>query len=298
MSGGAAAAGPDLDRRLTPATDRVAHVSLRGALDRPAYSAGQAARVAVPLADLMAAPAGRRDRQLLFGADVTVIDRHDGWSFVQAALDGYCGWIADPALGSADAQITHRVVARSTHLYAGPDMKRPDLCALSMGARLSIGAVEGGFARLSDREAWVPAVHIGDRPAGDPGQVALALLGTPYLWGGNSAAGIDCSGLAQAALAACGLPCPGDSDLQRRALPAVTGIHRGDLLFWPGHVALALSGDEMIHATAWRMSVIREPIADAITRIAAQGDGPFLDARRPDYPHPVPEGTGGAHPGR
>ena len=270
-----------LDRRLTPATDRVALESLCGVLERPAYTPGHAARLAVPLADLMTAPDGRRDRQLNFGADVTVIETREAWCFVQAALDGYCGWLPAAALGTDLPPITHRVTAPATHVYPAPDMKLPEQASLSLGARLSVAGIEGRFARLATG-GFVPVQHIGDGLAPDPVPVAESLLGTPYLWGGNSRSGIDCSGLAQAALTACGIACPGDSDLQRAAFPAAEKIRRGDLLFWPGHVALAMSPDRMIHATAWTMSVIVEPIAAAIARIDAQGDGPLLGIRRPD----------------
>lgn len=268
------------DRRLTPATDRVALDSLRGVLDRPGYTRGHLARVAVPLADLMSAPEGRRDRQVNFGADLTVIETREDWSFVQAALDGYCGWLRTAAIGDATVPITHRVTAPATHVYPAPDMKRHQLHALSIGARLSVEGVEGNFARLATG-GYVPLPHLGDRPATDPVAVAETLLGTPYLWGGNSDWGIDCSGLVQAALSACAIPCPGDSDLQRDAFPQVDTIRRGDLLFWPGHVAMAVSADLMIHATAWKMAVIHEPIADALARIEAAGDGPFLGIGRP-----------------
>lgn len=269
-----------LDRRLTPATDRIALTSLRGILDRPEYTPGTPARLAVPLADLMNAPDGRRDRQVNFGADMTVIDTEGDWSFVQTALDGYCGWLRSAALTHDLPPLTHRVTAPATHVYPAPDMKRHQLHALSIGARLSVEGTEGNFARLATG-GYVPLQHIGDRPAADPVVVAELLMGTPYLWGGNSDWGIDCSGLVQAALTACDIPCPGDSDLQRAAFPETADIHRGDLLFWPGHVALATSPETMIHATAWKMAVIREPIADAISRIDAAGDGPFLGIARP-----------------
>lgn len=268
------------DRRLTPATDRVAHDSLRGVLDRPAYTPGLSARLAVPLADLLNAPDGRRDRQLNFGADLMVIEQRGDRAFVQAALDGYCGWLATAAITRDLPPLTHRVTAPATHIYPAPDMKRPELASLSLGARLSVSGTEGRFARLATG-GWVPLQHIGNQPATDPVPVAESLLGTPYLWGGNSRWGIDCSGLVQAALTACSIDCPGDSDLQRAAFPETSQIRRGDLLFWPGHVALAISDSRMIHATAWQMAVIHEDIGGAIARIDAAGDGPFLGAHRP-----------------
>jgi len=272
---------PMTDRRLTPATERVALESLRGILQRPAYTPGRPVRLAAPLADLCRAPQGARDRQLNFGADLTLLDQLEGWAFVQAAADGYCGWLRADGLSQQMPEITHRVSAPATHVYAEPDMKTPELMRLSLGARLSVAAMQGNFARLA-QGGWVPAQHISDRPGGDPAAVAELFLGTPYLWGGNSRCGIDCSGLVQAALGACALPCPGDSDMQESAFPAAgDGIRRNDLLFWPGHVGMALDGERMIHATASAMAVIVEPIAQALARIEAAGQGPFRGARRP-----------------
>ena len=269
-----------MGRRLTPATDRVALLSLKGALDRPAYTEGTPARVSAPLADLLTAPGGARDRQLNFGADVTVIERREGWAFVQSARDGYVGWLAEDDLSDQIPAITHRVSAPATHLYPEPDMKIRELARLSVNARLSVTEVEGSFARLA-QGGWVPVQAISDRFAADPVELAESLLGTAYLWGGNSRDGIDCSGLVQAALHGAGIACPGDADLQERAFDAVEEIRRGDLLFWPGHVAMACGDGRMVHATAWQMRVIHEDIAHAIARIDAAGDGPFRGARRP-----------------
>lgn len=267
-----------MDRRLTPATDRVALAGF--GLDRPAVMAGTPMRVAAALIDLRRAPAGARDRQLRLGADVTVIDERDGWAFVRAEADGYCGWVIVAALTAERPRVTHRVAAPATHVYPAPDFKQGERIGLSLGCRLCVVGAEGRFARLDDG-LFVPLQHLSDAPAADPAAVALSLSGTPYLWGGNSRSGIDCSGLVQTALHACAIACPADSDQQRAAFPETADIARGDLLFWPGHVAMALDARTMVHATAWTMSVVIEDIASAIARIDAAGEGPFLGARRP-----------------
>lgn len=270
----------EMDRRLTPATDRVALSSMRGALERPDYTDGQPARITAPLAELLVRPDGPRDRQLNFGADVTVIDRRDGWAFVQAARDGYVGWVAEGDLGADMPAITHRVHAAATHVYPEPNMKLRQLASLSINARLSVVDMRDGFAQLAGG-GWVPLQAISEGFAADPVALAESLLGTPYLWGGNSRGGIDCSGMVQAALHGCGIACPGDADLQEQAFTPVDDLQRGDLLFWPGHVAMACGDGRMIHATAWQMRVIHEDIADAIARIDDAGNGPFRGARRP-----------------
>ncbi|AUH33222.1 C40 family peptidase [Paracoccus tegillarcae] len=270
------------DPRLTPATDRVALSSLRGTLDRPDYTDGKLMRVAVPLAELCRTPAGARDRQLNFGADVTVIDEggEDGWVFVQAMADGYCGWTTGGALSDQRPPLTHRVCAPATHLYPAANMKLHQYFALSIGAQLAVDGFEGSFARLATG-GYVPVQHITDQLETDPVAVALRLLGTPYLWGGNSDWGIDCSGLVQVAFAACGIACPGDTDLQRDAGRAVDGAPQpGDLLFWPGHVSMVIDEENMVHANGHAMAVTIENIEAAKARIEAAGEGPLQGARR------------------
>lgn len=271
------------DRRLTPATDQIALGSLRGMLERPTYTPGRPARLTAPLADLRASPGGPRDRQVNFGADLLVIEDRGPHGFVQSQLDGYCGWLDSGDLGAQLPAITHRICSPATHVYPADDLKQPEQYSLSLGARVSVVQIRGTWAELAGG-GWIPVGHLTDNPATDPATVAETLLGTPYLWGGNSRSGIDCSGLVQAAMLACARPCPGDSDLQRLAFAQIdeSQIQRNDLLFWPGHVALALDGGRMIHATASVMAVTVEPITDAIARIEKSGGGPFLGACRPD----------------
>lgn len=273
------------DRRLTPANGRVAHVSLRGKVTAARYVTGEPARIAVALADLLARPGGPRDRQVLMGERLTVLDRHAGFAFVQAERDGYCGYVTEDALAD-DRAATHWVAAPATHLYRAPDLKTPEVALLTMGARLSVVAEHPRFLETAEG-LFVPQPHL--RPLGDwladPAAVAESLLGTPYLWGGNSRSGIDCSGLVQAALLACGIPCPGDSDMQERgvgtALPEGESIRRGDLLFWSGHVAMAVSPGRLIHANGFHMAVGYEETRKAIARIERQGEGPVTAIRRP-----------------
>ncbi len=245
--------------------------------------AGNRRRIIRALADLRATRGGSRERQLLFGEAVTVHGESDGWAFVRACRDGYEGWLRSDLLGP-DRVATHRVVAPATHLYDAPDMKSPDRAALSFGSRVTVTAERGGFCETP--EGFVPRPHLQalDRPLSDPVEAATRLLGTPYLWGGNSCWGIDCSGLVQAALLACGRPCPGDSHQQQAALgsslPEGTEPIRGDLLFWKGHVAIVAGPELLLHANAFHMAVTYEPMRSALARIARQGDGPILAHKR------------------
>ncbi|RBI85527.1 NLP/P60 hydrolase [Rhodosalinus halophilus] len=268
------------DRRLTPANGRVAAAHLKGRLAAERFVEGEAAGVAAPLADLLAAPEGARDRQLLLGEAVTVYERCGGWAFVQAAKDGYVGYLLEKALGPPVAA-THRVAARATHVYPAPDMKRRERMALSLGARLAVTGTDGRFSETP--LGFVPRAHLApaELSENDPVSVAERFMGTPYLWGGNSAFGIDCSGLVQAALLACGIACPGDTDMQESLGTAAQGPpRRGDLLFWKGHVALVRDAETLVHANAHHMAVTIEGIAEAIDRIAAQGEGPVTAHRR------------------
>jgi cell wall-associated NlpC family hydrolase len=271
---------------FNPATDR--------RFNTPAGSVVQGrARIAAPVADMRAVPdpGSGIDTQLLFGAHVRVFDEMEGWAFVQAEADGYCGWVAAAALGSPE-QATHRLAVPRSFIYPGPDMKHPCIAALSMGSVLAIAGeaetrgtryalMSDGTAVIAAHLAPVDAALVGGEPA-DPVSVAETLLNTPYLWGGASAFGIDCSGLVQLAHAMCGVALPRDTDM----LAALAGeacnlgsLRRGDLVLWRGHVAMARGDGSIIHASGASMSVTIESLDAATARIAPLY-GPPTMARR------------------
>lgn len=275
------------DRRLSPANTRVADPSLQGIWPGVTYVDPTPYAVHWPLVDLMNAPEGHRDRQMLFGEGVGVYEMHEGWAFVRADKDGYVGYVPQSSLLQM-APATHRVFAAASHVYDRPDFKSRDLMRLSHGCLLRGVGIENGFLKTSD--GYVPLVHCGEvsATADDPVSVAKTFLDTPYLWGGNSRFGIDCSGLVQAAFLACGQACPGDSDMQEDRmgfeLEDDAVLQRNDLLFWKGHVALVVDEARLIHANAFHMAVSFEGIDAAIARIAAQGDGPVTARKRVPMP--------------
>ncbi len=250
--------------------------------------------VAAALADLRAAPGGGLLRQYAHGEEVELLEMQGGAARVRCARDGLEGWMAAGALG-APGQPTHRVRTLGAHVYAAPDIRAEPVMRLPFGARVVIGrdapgaAGGGGAARFAAcGEGWIARAQVrpDDESEDDPVAVAERFLGVPYLWGGDGPDGIDCSGLVQAALLACGTPCPADSGPQRAAFgrpvagdPAA--LPRGALLFWAGHVAMARGDGSMIHANAGAMAVAAEGIADGIARIEAGGDGPLRAAGMP-----------------
>ncbi len=268
-----------MDWRLTPATARVAHVSLRGRVAAAVWTEGEALMVAVPLVDLLRGPDGARVRQLVLGEGFVAVDRDQGHAFGFAEKDGYCGWLPEAALHGG-VKPTHWVASTGTHLYPEPRSASHEIGALPMGARV---AVLGRVDKWAETSAgFVPHSHL--RALGnwlsDPVGVAEGFLGTPYLWGGNSRAGIDCSGLVQGAYGACGLVVPGDSDLIAVAGVDVLGeLQRGDVLCWKGHAALVVGDGRILHANGFTMSVAYEGLEAAVARIAAT-EGPVTARRR------------------
>jgi cell wall-associated NlpC family hydrolase len=234
------------------------------------------AQVTGAVVDLTRHIDGPRDRQLLFGDAVSILNRTEYHCLIRAQKDGYCGWVKDADLGPPSTP-THRVTAPATHAYAAADIKSQYRIMLSFGSSVTAFGETATF--IESAVGFIPRQHVHpvDTIATDPAAVAALFLGTPYLWGGNSYLGIDCSGLVQAACLACAIACPGDSDQQSKEVgtPLTDGsdLRRNDLIFWKGHLAIVADASTIIHANAGYMSVVYEPLDAALTRIETQGDG-------------------------
>lgn len=273
------------DPRLTPARGDLAARHLQGRVAADRFVAGETFEVRDPQAPLRRAPApdAPLETEALMGERVTVYETSDeGWAWGQLESDGYVGYLPANALGRPGAAPTHKVAVVRTLVFPGPSIKLPPAAALPFGARVAIAREDGALA-VTAAGGFVPARHLArlEARADDAVAVAERFLGAPYLWGGKTGLGIDCSGLVQVALAACGIACPRDSDMQERAFPAATEpLRRGDLLFWKGHVAIARDAASIIHANAFHMAVTIEPAADAVARSRASGSE-VTSVRRP-----------------
>jgi Bacterial dipeptidyl-peptidase Sh3 domain/NlpC/P60 family len=266
------------DPRSTPARPDLAASHLAGKVEAARFVDGRVREIAEPQAPLRRSPApdAQLDTEALKGERVTIYESNEeGWSWGQLAADGYVGYVPTSALRDPGPPPTHRVAALRTLVFPGPSIKLPPLEGLSFGCQLAVRRIEGALA-VTDSNGFVPARHLKPIDSNEPDFVVVAerFLGVPYLWGGKSSLGLDCSGLVQLALTASGVACPRDSDMQERALGAVvplTELQRGDLVFWNDHVAIARDATTFIHANAFHMAVAFEPVREAIERIAAAG---------------------------
>jgi len=271
--------------RLTPSNGRVAHQSLQGRVTAERFTEGRISQVTADLAGVFRAPGGGLDCQILYGARFCVLeaDPDTGFSFGQVVRDGYVGYVKTTCLGP-QVQNTHRVSAIATHVYQRPDMKSGALCSLPFLAELGAAPAENGFFAAGG--GFVPQQHL--QPLKDLAFDFVSVLerfsGIPYLWGGNSTRGMDCSGAVQLALSAAGVSCPRDADMQQTALgtplPEGAPVKRGDIVFWRGHVGVMRDATTIIHANATHMAVTSEPLSDVAGRSVAAGDGPVVSIRR------------------
>jgi cell wall-associated NlpC family hydrolase len=269
------------DPRLTPARGDLAAKYLEGRLRATRFVRGEEFEVVDALAPLREQPCSDAElfTQALKGERVTIYDRNgEGWAWGQLNSDGYVGWLPDSALAKPRAAPTHKVTSLRTFAFPGPSIKLPPADTLTMGAIVTVIREDASFAVTRDGQ-YLPLPHLGRIGDHEKDFVAVAerFVGTPYLWGGKSSLGIDCSGLVQLSLNATGIGCPRDSDLQQdglgRELDAQESkqLRRGDLIFWNEHVAIVRDADSVMHANGYHMATAVENTKDAIARISATG---------------------------
>jgi cell wall-associated NlpC family hydrolase len=276
-----------LDPRITPARADLAASHLKGKVDAPRYADGALRFVVLGRAALKKAPRfdAPQETELLFGEGFIVYDSADGWAWGQAIADNYVGYLPDAALSDEAMTPTHRVCVPATPLLPEPNVKTPALDLLPMNARVQIAGVSGDYAEVLP-EGYVYARHlipVEDRVV-DWVAIACAFVGAPYVWGGKTASGLDCSGLIQTALERAGIASPRDTDMQEKALGqalpvALDNLRRGDLIFWKGHVGVMLDAQQLLHANAFHMQVAIEPLREALARIEPVA-GPITSIRR------------------
>jgi hypothetical protein len=280
-------ASKPFDKRLTPARPDLAAAHLRGLVDADRFAEGEPATFIASVAAVRPRPDlnASLDTQALFGERALVFERKDGWAWLQLVQDEYAGYVREADLRFGGwREATHRISALRAPIFSKADLKSTPLGFLPLNADVAVLESCDGYVAIGEGK-WLAVQHVAarDHLAQDWVAVAESILNAPYLWGGKTPDGLDCSGLIQTALHAAGLHCQRDTDMQERslgeALPDGAELRRGDLVFWKGHVGVMRNETELLHANAFHMAVAIEPVSVAIARIAAKGT-PVSSVRR------------------
>ena len=272
-----------MDPRLTPANETVACSTLKGKIKHANFVEAKNYQVNVPFVDLLGSPDGKRNRQLIYGSKVKYFSAAKGWAFIQNTYDNYVGYVPESTIAS-ETQKTHIVTAPLAHVFMEPNIKSKNIEILPLAARVSGEMIGNGF--LETELGWISVSQLKRKTelSKDPVEVSKLLQNAPYLWGGNTTLGIDCSGLIQISLLLCGIDCPGDSDQQMNTLGQNIDIgsprKKGDIIFWKGHVAWALNERQILHANAYHMATVIEEANEAIERIKKQDNNSVIAHKR------------------
>lgn len=272
-----------LDTRLHAYRPDIADVSLKGKVSSKKYVEGEKFQVAVGKANVYNRPDRKTalSNQILYGEFFTIFEIKDGWAWGQSLKDDYVGYCSLNNLTPDLHKTTHHVSALSTFIYPEPNFKLPPIDQLHMISDVSVinETQTNGFVQLADGN-WIYATHIAKDYGEDPVSEALKFLYTPYLWGGRSNAGIDCSGLLQIAYASVGITIPRDADLQEKTIGNILSddeeLQHGDIAFFPGHVGLMIDDIHILHANAHHMRVSIDPLKDVIDIVSFQTNKPPL----------------------
>lgn len=273
------------DPRITPVRDDLAADSLRAQFPGRRYAQGETHQVIGDGVSLRFTPStsAATESQLVYGETFTVYEDRNGWAWGRNERDGYVGYVPSNCLRDEVSETDHQVVTRSTYLYPAPDIKMPPSAKISMSAQVKAVDVEGNFLQIDSGE-WIFARHLVQTAYIMPDLISTAFkfMGTPYLWGGRSCHGLDCSSLVQFALRMAGIDVPRDSDLQAAAIGVevpmknpndLSGIEDGDLIFFPGHVGFYVEHWRFLHANAYDMQVSVHNLSDVLDRANAEDAG-------------------------
>ncbi|MGI9476628.1 MAG: NlpC/P60 family protein [Hyphomicrobiaceae bacterium] len=277
-----------LDRRRNAYRDDLADAALEGHVDAARFATGQPYHVSVPIAPLHPepSPVADLDTEALGGEAVQIFDVADGWAWCQLTGDGYVGYMPEEMLTAGPpAPATHQVTAREAFAYCEPTARSKPRRSWLFGSTIEVVAADGDFFELSDG-GFIGRQHVKAIDVTEPDYVATAqiMLGVPYLWGGKSVRGIDCSGLVQLSLLRAGISCPRDTDMQARELPGslpvtdgcLDQLQRGDLVYWPRHVGIMVDKERLLHANGTNMATTIDPVTLVSER--SRQDGPVASA--------------------
>ena len=221
--------------------------------------------------------------QILLGEDFKSQNKIGKFYKGYKAYDKYKGFIEAKDLHLDKNKKTHKIISKECNVYKKPNNKYKLNKKIFFNTRISILNDKNNF--IQTKNGWILKKNI--KPINFRKKHFLdnikLYLNTKYLWGGNSPKGLDCSALVQELLKFNNIYCPRDSKDQKKFFRkeiSIKNIRKGDLLFWKGHVAIALSNKKLVHAFGARKKVVIMGIKETIKKIYSKSKLPLLCVKR------------------